>query len=287
MNSILQQFESHITPIEGVMDELLPPATHEEIDAAEQELGAKFPEDFRTLYKWHNGDKGNIFLFGEYRISSLSELLEFNRIGRESSCPEWEQVSDESGAFKDCIYNSKWIQFADNGGNTIVLLDMDPGRQGTMGQIIESCDGDTECRFSGIKEFIADITDRISAGQIAWDQDSGCFWETDEESVAKRECFTQKVKLVEGAPNFNTIDQLNVGDEATLVGAIKANHRTKKHQLYIRNGSIRVVGDIGDVGTGLIHGAPLVKIKVRVGKKALFGLGAPTYEVISCERVPQ
>lgn len=287
MDDILQEFESHIASIEGAMDELLPPATVEELDAAEQQLGIKFPEDFRALYMWHNGDKGNIFLFGEYRLSSLAELLELNRIARKSSSPAWEKVRDNSGVFKDCISNPKWIQFADNGGNTVVILDMDPGRRGMVGQIIEACDGDTECRFSGIKEFIVDITNRISTGQMAWDEDSGGFWDTDEESVAERKRFVEKVKLVEDAPNFETLEKLTTGDETTLVGGIKPNHKTKKHRLYIRNGSIWIVGDIGNIGSGLIHGPPLVKVKVRVGKKTLFGLGARTYEVISCERIPQ
>ena len=287
MRDILQEFESHIASIEGAMDELLPPATVEELDAAEQQLGIKFPEDFRTLYMWHNGDQGNIFLFGEYRISSLAELLKSNRIARESSPPAWKQVHDESGVFKDCISNPKWIQFADNGGNTVVILDMDPGRRGMVGQIIEACDGDIECRFSGIKEFIVDITNRISTGQIAWDEDSGGFWDTDEESVAERKRFVEKVKLVEDAPNFEALEKLTTGDEITLVGGIKPNHKTKKHRLYIRNGSIRIVGDIGSIGTGLIHGPPLVKVKVRVAKKTLFGFGARIYEVISCDRVPQ
>ena len=287
MKKILREFESHIASIEGAIGELLPPATSQELDIAERELGIKFPEDFRTLYQWHNGDKGILFLFGAYRISPLSEILELYRFAQKSYSSDMEHISDDSGVIKDCIFNAKWIQFADNGGNTVVLLDMDPGKQGTPGQLIEACDGGTECRFSGVNAFITDITSRISTGQIGWDEESGCFWETDEESVAERETFKEKTKIVESAPNFEALQGLNTGDETTLVGAIKPNHKTKRHQLYIRNGSLQVVGDIGNIGGGLSHGPPLVKVKVRVGKKTLFGFGAPTYEVISCERVPQ
>jgi len=287
MEKLLREFEGHIASINGAMDELLPPATSDELDMAEQELGITFPDDFRTLYQWHNGDKGILFLFGEYRISPLSEILELYRFAQQSSSPEWQQVSDESGVIKDCISNPKWIQFADNGGNTIVLLDMDPGKQGTPGQLIEACDGEPECRYSGVDAFITDITNRISTGQIAWDEESGCFWETDEESVTERKTFDEKINLVESAPNFEALQRLNTGDEIDLVGAIKPNHKTHKHQLYIRNGSVTIVGDISNIGKGLSQRPPLVKVKVRVGKKTLFGFGAPIYKVISCERIPQ
>ncbi|UCH47405.1 MAG: hypothetical protein JSU95_15200 [Betaproteobacteria bacterium] len=44
-----------------------------------------------------------------------------------------------------------------------------------------------------------------------------------------------------------------------------------------------------DQSPGLLHRqhGSLVKITVKVSKKSLLGLGAPAYEVISCERVPQ
>ena len=70
MNSILQKLKTHLGSIQGAQDELLPPATVEELDAAEQELGIKFPEDFRQLYMWHNGNQGILFLFGSYRVFS-------------------------------------------------------------------------------------------------------------------------------------------------------------------------------------------------------------------------
>ena len=87
--------------------------------------------------------------------------------------------------------------------------------------------------------------------------------------------------------DFESLLRINTGEEIELVGAIKTNQKTKRHKLYIRNGSIQLVGDIGNLGGGLSHVPPLVKVKVRVGKKTLFGFGAPVYEVIYCERVPQ
>ncbi|MGH1538694.1 MAG: SMI1/KNR4 family protein, partial [Gammaproteobacteria bacterium] len=63
MEEILEKFELLLKPIDQAKDELLPPAMDEEINAAEKELGIEFPEDLRTLYKWHNGQKGIRFLY--------------------------------------------------------------------------------------------------------------------------------------------------------------------------------------------------------------------------------
>jgi len=182
MNKILQNFEKNISYIANVKEELLPPATNEELDEAEKKLGVDFPQDFRELYLWHNGQKGHIFLFGEYRISPLEELLELNIIGRKSIQTDWLKVQDDAGIIKDCIANPKWIRFGDNGGNTILFLDFDPGMKGTVGQILESCDGDNECHYIGVKEFISDITNKITTGQIIWNNNAGGFCQIEEES---------------------------------------------------------------------------------------------------------
>jgi cell wall assembly regulator SMI1 len=175
MEKILHEFKRNIVSKKEALDALRLPATSQELDNAEQELSIMFPEDFRALYQWHNGDRGTLYLYGAYRISPLSEILDLYRFTQKSSSKEMDHISDDSGVFKDCIANPKWIQFADNGGNTVVLSDMDPGKQGTPGQLLEVCDGETECRFSGVKAFITDITNRISTGQIGWDEESGCF----------------------------------------------------------------------------------------------------------------
>ena len=286
MKSILEQFEKQLTCIEGAIDELFPPASDEELNMAEQELGINFPDDFRSLYKWRNGQQGILFLFDEFRLYSIDEMLEMNRSGREYLTPEDTKVSDDSGVIKDCIGNPNWIQFGDNGGNTILFLDMDPGKQGAVGQLLEACEGEPELQSNSIKEFLENITNKIASGEIAWDTDAGGFVEMDDESVKERENFKKRNKLIESAPNLEALARLHEGDKVTLVGAIKPNHKTKKHKLYIRGGPVWVTGNIGKINTALAGGPPFVEVSVKVGKKGLLGMGAPSYEVISCVRIP-
>ena len=287
MQDLLEQLEKHLSAIENKGAELLQPATNEELGSVEKELGVKFPEEFRQLYRWHNGNLGDLFLFGEFRIAPLRQIVELHDSAHRASDDDYYEVSDDSGVFKDCIANRKWIQFADNGGNTIVLLDLDPGKAGTVGQLLEVCDGDVECRFASIRDFISDLNDRITKNELAWDDEAGTFHETHEQSVAQRRRFKEKIQLFEDSPTFRELLHMQTGEVVTVAGAIRPNHKTGKHELYMHGGSIPVAGDIGDIHIGLAGAPPMVKITLRAGKKSLFGLGAPVYEVVYCERVPQ
>lgn len=287
MKTILQTLDKHFKKIDGAEEELNPPTTSEALETAQRELGVEFPDDFRQLYLWHDGEKGDIFLFDCYRIFPLSELMEMNRASRKSMRPDEKLVSDDSGAFKDCIANEKWIAFGDNGGNSLLFIDFDPGREGVYGQILESCDGEAECKYTGIREFLTDISRRISNGEIAWDDDSGCFEEVSGEAAEQIKKFKEKVSIVNAAANREQLAKLNAGDETTLVGALKPDRKTNRHLLHIKGGAVTIVGELPKLEIGLMGGPPLVKVKVRVGKKPLFGIGTPAYEILSCERVPQ
>lgn len=287
MNNILQSLDKHFGLINGATDELNPPATAEKLEDAERELGVRLPDELRHLYSWHDGEKGNILLFDCYRIFPLAELIEVNLASRKSMRPDKKKISDDSGVFKDGISNDKWIAFGDNGGNTTLFLDLDPGSEGSYGQILESSEGDTECRFANIREFLIDISRRISSGEITWDDDAGCFGETTEESVAQRARFSHKESLVNAAPNREQLARLKTGDEITLVGALKLDRKSNRHLLYIKGGAVTVVGDIPKLNAGLMSGPPLAKLKVRVGKKPFLGIGSPDYEILSCEQIPQ
>ena len=180
MQILLEKFEQHLKPIAQAKDELHPPATEDEINAAEKELGIKFPDDMRTLYKWHNGQVGIYFLFDEFRIHKLEQVVEFYNDGMKYCEPDYFETEDELGVFKDCIANAKWIPIGDNGGNTILFLDMDPGAKGTPGQLLDACDGQSECNYSGIKEFMTEVIRKIVVGEIIWNENAGSFWPVDE-----------------------------------------------------------------------------------------------------------
>ena len=180
MQDILEKFEQLISSIDQAKGELFPPATDEELNVAEKELDIPLPEDIRTLYKWHNGQEGIHFLFDEFRIYPLFEMLDMQRVNLECCTPDCTEVTDVTGVFKDCIANPKWLPIGDNGGNTMLYLDMDPGKQGTPGQLLEACDGEPEYNSNSIKAFMQEIIRKIESGEIVWNENAGSFWPVDE-----------------------------------------------------------------------------------------------------------
>ena len=235
---------------------------------------------------WHDGEKGDIFLFDSYRIYPLSEVMEVNLASRKSMHREEKRVSDDSGVFKDCIANEKWIAFGDNGGNSILLIDLDPGREGVYGQILESCDGENECEFAGIRAFLTDISQRISSGEIAWDEEAGCFHDSTAESVGEIKSLNHKVAVMSAALNHEQLVRLNAGDEAILVGALIADSSSNRHQLHIKGGTVTVVGALPQLHAGFMGAPPLVQMRVRVGSAPMGAIGTTDYDILSCERVP-
>lgn len=290
MKNTLLQFKNHLASINGALEELYAAASVEELDFVEQELGIKLPEDFRELYLTHNGQKGILFLFGEFRIHPLADIVKENRSLRELIDRKMQQVTDTSGTIKDCIHNPKWIVFGDNGGNTSLCIDLDPGQQGTMGQIIELMEGDdARWCYSGIKSFIADVTEQIASKQLVWDEHAGGFWDTEEESEEERELERQRYKAVETAPIHNREDvlKLSIGDEAILIGSMKPKSSKSKHKIYLKGGPIVLLGRIDEFSTELTGDYILVKTMIRVGGRTRFGLKSQTYKVLFCEPIPR
>ena len=286
MKTVLNSLERHFDTIEGAAQELNSPATQDELNAVERELGVDFPDDFRQLYLWHDGEKGDIFLFDSYRMYPLSEVMEVNLAWRKSMRREEKRDADDSGVFKDCTANEKWIAFGDNGGNSILLLDLDPGREGVYGQILESCDGENECEFTGVRTFLADISQRISSGEIAWDEEAGCFQDSTAESVQEIKTLNHKVAVMSAALNHEQLVRLNVGDDAMLVGALIADRRSNRHQLHIKGGTVTVVGELPPLHAGFVGAPPLVQMRVRVGSASRGARDTADYVILSCERVP-
>ena len=112
------------------------PATAEELKSFEDYLGCDLPQDFKDLYRWHNGmnDKDNVgSLFQGMELLSLDNIKTW-RSGFENEEAPLEHT--DSQVKKDNAFNNKWIKFSDDGGRTGLYLDLDPTELGTVGQII-------------------------------------------------------------------------------------------------------------------------------------------------------
>lgn len=117
------------------------PASIEEIEGLERTLGISLPTDLRRLYELHNGElDGEPGLFFGMSFLPLSGVLS-----------EWQSCSALAGdramndvpfyavppeTIKDQYINSKWIPFAADFDSNFLAVDLDPGPNGTYGQVI-------------------------------------------------------------------------------------------------------------------------------------------------------
>ncbi|RXZ83025.1 SMI1/KNR4 family protein [Paenibacillaceae bacterium] len=119
---------------------LYPPAGEAEIAATEQEMGVKFPDALRELYKLHNGqhDDGPGLFFG-LQFLSLEGMLAQWKV--------WEELADDfaeegdhyavpAEAIKEAYINVKWLPLSHDGGGNHLGMDLDPGTAGVAGQVI-------------------------------------------------------------------------------------------------------------------------------------------------------
>jgi cell wall assembly regulator SMI1 len=141
-------FESWLTKnIPEVVSDLNPGTTDDELQTFAATLNISLPEEFKELYRWHNGQKMEINTGPWYGLSflPLKKVL--------SECGSWADVllnsSPESlvslsrymsSVPPNCIRlqyaNNKWIPFAYDWGGNYLGIDLDPDENGTIGQVI-------------------------------------------------------------------------------------------------------------------------------------------------------
>jgi cell wall assembly regulator SMI1 len=117
-----------------------------------------FPAVLLDLYKIHNVSddifSSSFFSFGEtdYLMNGGFDLLPFEKIKDEwesmlelnDYAEEGAESSDKKIKLKSAVANPKWIPFANDGQGNLLLIDMDPGPKGVLGQVI-NFEVESEC----------------------------------------------------------------------------------------------------------------------------------------------
>jgi cell wall assembly regulator SMI1 len=130
-----------------VVAALQPPASEARLNRLESLIGVALPEDYRSLYRWHNGQTEKVFAgpWPGLRFMPL-DLVEkqwkfwYHLLDRET--PEGRASYDEMavsvrpGTIKEKYVNARWIPFAECGSSDYLGIDLDPGPNGSYGQVI-------------------------------------------------------------------------------------------------------------------------------------------------------
>lgn len=123
------------------------PATMEEIQLLEKTIGRSLPQDFISLYQWHNGQMGDAptGLWYGLEFMSIKEIIShielekqiIKEIGEDiiNLMSEW-MKSTPDGFIKKASNNQFWIPFAYDYGGNFLGIDLDPDKLGIVGQVI-------------------------------------------------------------------------------------------------------------------------------------------------------
>ena len=139
MNEKFEKFKQWLTLnySDGLLD-LNPPATNEEIEELKNALGVDLPDDFISVLKIHNGQKGDsAWLFDSQEFLSTHRIIEeFNTWKNLLESELHGKVSTPDDGVKSDWWNVNWIPFTSDGCGDNYCIDLSPTANGTKGQII-------------------------------------------------------------------------------------------------------------------------------------------------------
>lgn len=178
---ILAWYQPHVEAEELSPLNLRGPASEEEIQRLEGVLGVELPEDVKAFYRLHDGTgSGYLAHFGN--VMSLQEIeavwkryCQWQKENGYGLGADWEVHQLEAPEVKRIFWNPLRIPLTDNGGGDPNLIDMDPTKHGTLGQIIHQSHevGPTDLLAPSFAAWLEQIADDLEAGVYVYDEDGG------------------------------------------------------------------------------------------------------------------
>ncbi|GMM38032.1 hypothetical protein DASC09_053570 [Saccharomycopsis crataegensis] len=161
-----------------VLDALNPPATDEQIKDLEQKLnGIELPKSYIQALKTHNGIANETSFF-----NSGVSFLPIEDVNVQWKI-WWDLLQDgtfddmdDSGVHIEGVqpvwYDAKWIPFTHNGGGDHLCIDLNPTKDGQIGQIIEMWhdDGDRSKLALSFEEYFSKFADELVGGKYSVDE---------------------------------------------------------------------------------------------------------------------
>ena len=152
------------------------PATAAALSKAATKWGVTLPEEFVESYRLHNGQASEVEDLipsptgGEF--DGTFQLLPLDEI--DSEWAMWKELvdggeftgttSDPDKGIRDDWWNAGWIPFAANGAGDSICLDLNPAKEGRMGQVITMNHETSERRLlaNSFAEWLADLAETIT-----------------------------------------------------------------------------------------------------------------------------
>lgn len=153
MKQIWDEILEQIRQISGdIYASVNPPADPAQIRLLEETVGVKLPLDFCGYLSVLNGQKNTeeqtrdrnteLPLLGFNPFLSITGILESWSMMNELFAKETEPLEwVTEGKIKPYIWRRHWIPFTEYEGSQYLILDCDPGKSGTYGQVFRWCSG--------------------------------------------------------------------------------------------------------------------------------------------------
>lgn len=172
----------------AILDNLQPPASDDELAALRARIGAELPPSFVRLYRWRNGQR-NLRVGGPFyglAFLSIADVID--------QWKSWKSVIEEDpglnedtftssavpGVVKELYANPLWIPFAYDWGGNHIGIDLDPGPNGRVGQVI-NFGRDEDAKYvlgQTVDDFLERIVAELEAGNFVLAEDTGEDFET-------------------------------------------------------------------------------------------------------------
>lgn len=145
-------------------DALLPPATPAQLDEFAEKAGVHLPQNFRTLYEWHNGQPenwdGDGIVFGDYFLSlndTLKYKLELDEINRQNGQPGW--------------WHDNWVPFIRSDGGAHTCLNTPATESGNSEELFHFWLSNTErpLLHNNLHDWITSIHRSMQDGTYEYD----------------------------------------------------------------------------------------------------------------------
>jgi cell wall assembly regulator SMI1 len=172
----------------GILENLLPPAHDKELRLLETTIGVSLPLPFVNLYRWRNGqlNLGQSGVFYGLAFLNIYDAIEqwetWNDVSEDLSESDMRSLDESQssvvpGVVKQRYVNRLWIPFAYDWGGNHIGVDLDPGPNGRVGQVI-NFGRDEEAKFvlgQTVDDFIDRIVTELEAGNFVIDEEDDGF----------------------------------------------------------------------------------------------------------------
>ncbi|MFD2115544.1 SMI1/KNR4 family protein [Paenibacillus yanchengensis] len=152
---------------EPIYESIQQPATKIQLDELEEALQVALPISFKQYLTTFNGQSTHIPFMGYNYFLSCEQILQQTQFWRSAFTEEDRATWVKEDRIKPVLWAHNWIPITEFEAHSSIVLDLCPGRNGTVGQIFQYYPGMTYEHVTAVsfEQFSAGILQRLKQKQ--------------------------------------------------------------------------------------------------------------------------